>query len=100
VESIWAASPGGGPGDNPLIAINQFVMLRSRKITMMHNHYELTAALDSICQMQPHLVYLRRKEPNSTNDRLSASGFLSEIDRVQLDMREHLIAPATTLKTG
>jgi len=33
---------------------------------------------------------LRRKETNQTNYRLSVSGYLSEIDRMQLEVREYL----------
>jgi hypothetical protein len=40
------------------------------------------------------LAHLRRVEPNPTNYRLSASGFLAEIDRMQLEVREYLSLPA------
>jgi hypothetical protein len=39
---------------------------------------------------QAQLRLLREAETNPTNYRLSASGFLAEIDRMQLEVREYL----------
>jgi hypothetical protein len=38
-------------------------------------------------------MHLRKAETNSANYRLSASGFLAEIDRMQLEVREYLSVP-------
>ena len=35
------------------------------------------------------VVHLRRKETNSVNYRAAVSGFLAEIDRMQLQVREY-----------
>jgi hypothetical protein len=40
--------------------------------------------------LQTQLAHLRKVETNATNYRLSASGFLSEIDRMQMEVREYL----------
>jgi len=47
--------------------------------------------------MQDQLSLLRRIESNPTNYRLSSSGFIAEIDRMQLDVREYLSTPATVV---
>lgn len=41
---------------------------------------------------------MRETETNLTNLRLSSSGFLAEIDRMQLDVREYLSLLPTQLK--
>ena len=40
--------------------------------------------------VQEQVAHLRIAEANPTNFRLSASGFLAEIDRMQLEVREYL----------
>jgi hypothetical protein len=46
--------------------------------------------LARIRHFQDQVTHLRVVEPNPTNFRLSASGFLAEIDRMQLEVREYL----------
>jgi hypothetical protein len=46
--------------------------------------------------LQQQLSHLRRVETNPVNDRLSASGFLAEIDRMQLEVREYLSVPESS----
>jgi hypothetical protein len=48
-----------------------------------------------IPHLQDQLAYLRKVETNPTNYRLSASGFLAEIDRMQLEVRAYLSTPRT-----
>ena len=48
------------------------------------------AALDRIARFQAQAAHLRKVETNPTNYRLAISGFLAEIDRMQLDVREYL----------
>ena len=57
---------------------------------MIQNDRELHATLQRIAHFQKQLEHLRRVETNPTNYRLSASGFLAEIDRMNLDVREYL----------
>jgi len=61
---------------------------------MINNDNELSVTLERIRQMQDQLAMLRRAENNTVNYRLSSSGFISEIDRMQLDVREYLSTPA------
>jgi hypothetical protein len=42
--------------------------------------------------------HLRETETNPTNFRLSSSGFLAEIDRMQLEVREYLSLLPSQLK--
>jgi hypothetical protein len=57
---------------------------------MIANDQELEATLERIGRFQTQLRHLRKVEANPANYRLSASGFLAEIDRMQLDVREYL----------
>ncbi|MDB5385982.1 MAG: hypothetical protein JWM11_1628 [Planctomycetaceae bacterium] len=61
---------------------------------MIQNDTELNTTLDRIRRMQDQLLLLRKIETNATNYRLSASGFIAEIDRMQLESREYLAALA------
>jgi hypothetical protein len=54
----------------------------------------LTATLERIRQLQQQLALLRKAETNPVNYRLSSSGFIAEIDRMQLAVREYLSTPA------
>jgi hypothetical protein len=63
---------------------------------MIENDQELEVTLDRIRHFQAQLAHLRKTETNPTNFRLSASGFISEIDKMQLEVREYLATlPAT-----
>ena len=57
---------------------------------MIADDQELNAALERIRHLQDQLAHLRQVETNSANYHLSASGFLAEIDRMQLEVREYL----------
>jgi hypothetical protein len=50
----------------------------------------LEATQERIRQFQAQVNHLRKVETNPVNYRLSASGFLAEIDRMQLEVREYL----------
>jgi hypothetical protein len=60
---------------------------------MIRDEQELEATLERIRQFQAQLAHLRKTESNPTNYRLSASGFIAEIDRMQLEVREYLSSP-------
>jgi hypothetical protein len=57
---------------------------------MIANDQELSATLDRIQRFQTQVTHLRKVETNPTNYHLAASGFLAEIDRMQLEVREYL----------
>lgn len=61
---------------------------------MIGNDQELEAILERIRHFYGQLAHLRRVETNPANYRLSAAGFLAEIDRMQLEVREYLSLPA------
>ena len=61
---------------------------------MIGSDIELSATLERIQQLQQQLALLRKAETNPVNYRLSSSGFIAEIDRMQLAVREYLSTPA------
>ena len=66
---------------------------------MIANDHELQVTLDRLARLHAQVSHLRGAEPNPANYRLSASGFLAEIDRMQLEVREYLIVHPTELAT-
>jgi hypothetical protein len=57
---------------------------------MIADDHEPNAALERIRYLQGQVAHLRQVETNPANYHLSASGFLAEIDRMQLEVREYL----------
>lgn len=57
---------------------------------MIANDNEYKVTLERIAQFQAQVAYLRRTETNPTNYHAAASGYISEIDRMQLEVREYL----------
>ena len=57
---------------------------------MIKNDQELHATLERIRYFQQQVEKLRQVETNPINYRLSASGYLAEIDRMNLAVREYL----------
>jgi hypothetical protein len=57
---------------------------------MIENNQQLQTTLDRITWFQNQAVQLRRTERNPANYRTAVSGFLAEIDRMQLEVREYL----------
>jgi hypothetical protein len=64
---------------------------------MIVNDQELTTTLERIRRLQAQLGHLRIVETNPASYRLSASGFLAELDRMQLEVREYLSLHPTDL---
>jgi hypothetical protein len=62
---------------------------------MIVNDQELSATLERIARFQAQVAYLRRTETNPANYHASVSGFLTEIDRMQLEVREYLATHPT-----
>lgn len=57
---------------------------------MIKNDQEYEVTLERIKHLQKQVANLRKTETNSANYRLAASGFLSEVDRMNLDVRDYL----------
>jgi hypothetical protein len=64
---------------------------------MIITDHQLQRTCERIAWFQQQLVHLRRTESNPVNFRAAASGFLAEIDRMQLDVREYLGTHPTEL---
>ncbi len=57
---------------------------------MINNEQEFNTTFDRITRLQKQVVRLREIETNGENYRLCASGFLAELDRMNLEIREYL----------
>lgn len=57
---------------------------------MIKNNQELEATLERIRYFQQQVEKLREMETNPQNYRLSAGGYLAEVDRMNLEVREYL----------
>ncbi len=68
---------------------------------MRANDQELKVTLERIAQFQALVTHLRKTETNPANYHAAVSGFLAEIDRMQLDVREYLsLHPAEIATTA
>src|SRR5262249_11544597 len=67
---------------------------------MIADDQELKATQDRIRRFQDQVVHLRHVETNPKSYHMSASGFLAEIDRMQLEVREYLSLHPTELATS
>ncbi len=57
---------------------------------MIPNDQQLQATLRRIAWFQEQAAQLRRMESNPVNYHAEVSGFLAEIDRMQLEVRDYL----------
>ena len=57
---------------------------------MIHNEEEYKTTLERISQFQKQVEHLREVEKNAENYHLSVSGFLAELDRMNLEVRLYL----------
>lgn len=67
---------------------------------MIANDRELDVTLERIAHFQRQIVHLRNVETHPENYRGSVSGFLAELDRMQLEVREYLGMHPAELKRG
>lgn len=68
---------------------------------MIKNDQELKVTHERIAHFEDQVAYLRKTEINPENYHASASGFLAEIDRMQLEVREYLSThPSEIASTG
>jgi hypothetical protein len=65
---------------------------------MIRNDQELEAIKERIGYFQHQVEKLRQVETNPQNYRLSAGGYLAEIDRMNLEVREYLSLHPSELK--
>jgi hypothetical protein len=66
--------------------------------TMINNNQELETTLERIRHFQRQVEELRKVEANPQNYRLSAGGYLAEIDRMNLEVREYLSLHPSEIK--
>lgn len=64
---------------------------------MIKNDQEYEVTLERIRYFQQQVAKLRKTETNSANYRLAASGFLAEVDRMNLDVRDYLSSDPSEL---
>jgi predicted nucleic acid-binding Zn-ribbon protein len=57
---------------------------------MISNDRELEVIQERIRQFERQVAQIRNTETNLENYRMSASGFLAEIDRMNLEIRDYL----------
>ena len=57
---------------------------------MIANDQQLQTTWQRIAWFQNQVTQLRNTETNSVNYRAAVAGFLAEIDRMQLEVREYL----------
>jgi hypothetical protein len=67
---------------------------------MIADDLQLETTLDRIAWLQKQVAHLRKTETNPVNYRAAVSGFLFEIDRMQLEVREYLSFLPTESATG
>ena len=67
---------------------------------VIHNDQEPRITRERIARFEDQLAHLRQVETNPANYHASASGFLAEIGRMQLEVREYLsLHPAEAAPT-
>jgi hypothetical protein len=64
---------------------------------MIANDRELQVTLERLARFHAQVAQLRRAETNPANYHAAVSGFLAEIDRMQLEVREYLSLHPTEL---
>jgi hypothetical protein len=67
---------------------------------MIKTDTELQVTLERIAHFQKQVAHLRQTESNPVNYRLSVSGYLAEIDRMNLEVREYLSLLPSELTTS
>lgn len=64
---------------------------------MIQTDREYETTLQRVAHFQRQIEHLRKTETNPHNYRLSAGGYLSELDRMLLQVREYLWSHPTEL---
>ena len=63
---------------------------------MIANDQQLEATLQRIAWLQRQVAHLHKTEKNPANYRAASSGFLAELDRMHLAVREYFSQPAAS----
>ena len=66
---------------------------------MIANDQELHVTLERIARFQAQVAHMRKVETNPANYHAAAAGFLAEIGRMQLEVREYLSTHPAELAT-
>jgi hypothetical protein len=66
---------------------------------MIVNDKQLQVTLERISHFQAQLLRLRNVESSPANYHAAASGFIAEIDRMQLEVRDYLGSHPAELQT-
>jgi hypothetical protein len=67
---------------------------------VIENDDELEATLERLARFQNQVAHLRRTESDPASYHAQVGGFLAEIDRMQLEIREYLaVHPADPVLT-
>ncbi|MGB9181703.1 MAG: hypothetical protein WCB68_20905 [Pyrinomonadaceae bacterium] len=66
---------------------------------MIKNDLELQAMLERVQYFHRMVTHLRKTETNPVNYKASAGGFLAEIDRMNLEVREYLSLHPSEMKS-
>ena len=56
---------------------------------MITNDHETEVTLERIARLQAQVAFLRKIETNQPTYHAAVSGFLAEVDRMQLEVREY-----------
>ena len=66
---------------------------------MIRDDKELKVTLDRITYFQQTVQHLRQSEPNPENYKAATEGYLAEIDKMNLEVREYLASHPKELRT-
>lgn len=66
---------------------------------MIENEQQLQVTLERIARFREQILHLRRVETNPVNYHASASGFIAELDRMNMEVREYLSLHPSELVT-
>ncbi len=80
---------------------NAALLKSERTNPMIENDNQLTVTRERIARLQDQITHLRKTETNAANYHASVSGFIAEVDRMQLEVREYLtVHPNEVASTG
>jgi hypothetical protein len=69
--------------------------MHRRSIALISSDEELKLTFDRIDRFRQQIGLLRQLEANPTNYRFSVEGYLAEVDRMNLEIREYLSVHGT-----
>ena len=67
---------------------------------MIENDHELEVTQERVRQFERQVAQVRKPEKDAENYRMSTSGFLAEIDRMNLEIRDYLWSHPAELKVS